>query len=131
MTSELPSQNKVIVAGDGRRVGKEGEEEKEISCCACVASLCSHRLLGLSTRPSLSSLCLFLSSSHQEDETDQEGGGGGGASKGLDDRLEEREKKRRRRNVTNDAQERDELKEKEVEGKVRRLHSVECRPSDT
>ena len=100
--------------GEGKK-RKEEEEEDLLLCvlpgptsslsflppCVCVASLCSHRLLGLSTRLSIP---LFLSpspsSSHLEDEINDEGegeGGGGGASEASDDRLdEEREEGRRR-----------------------------------
>ena len=84
--------------------------------CVCVASLCSHRLLGLSTRlslpASLSRSPSFISSRDEIDYEGGRGGGGGGASEVSDDRLEGAAEERRRR-TTYDAQERDDLEEKE------------------
>ena len=75
--------------------------------CVCVASLCSHRLLGLSTRLSLP-VSLSLSIIHLIKGRDIDGGrGGGGASEGSDDRSEEEGEEGEERRTTYDAQERD------------------------
>ncbi len=92
-------------------------------------SLCSHRLLGLSTRLSIPASLSFLhhQASHLKDEINDKGGegGGGGASEASDDRLNE---EREEGGEENDARR---AGTRRIEGKEKVCHSRGVQTSDS